>query len=153
VLRAWRLSNAFVAAPSSYEAIAELIRSRVPAGSLLVTENVLMTSVLYAYLPEYQYLCAYDPILLYASSPEAFWRWENLVSQGRNCPRDDCGPGSADAREAADAIHALGSDWFVSFFPRSDYSVVPLMRDHPERFHFEGAAPARVGYLSLWHVR
>jgi hypothetical protein len=153
VKRSWVLGNALLPTPANLASFAGLIREKVPSGTLLVTEDLLYSGVLYSALPDYQYLCAYDPTLLYAASPERFWEWDHLVAEGRHCALPSCGPGVQDAQEVADAIRSLGSDWFVSFYTRTGYSVLPLLGDHPELFELVGTAPARSGRLSLWRVR
>jgi hypothetical protein len=153
VQRAWRFGDAYIAPPESYERIASAIRTQVPSGNVIVTEDLIMTSVLWSYAPEYRYIGAYDPSTLYAAHPDLYWRWLNMVQHGRDCDQPGCPSGPPDVQQIVNVIHAFGSEHFVSFYPRPGYTVLSTMHAHPERFELLATAPAPVGRLSLWRVK
>ncbi len=151
--RAWRQGNASIAPPASFEQMAAVIRERVPPGAMIVTEDLIQSGVLWSYVPEYRFPCAYDPSLLYLANEQLFWRWYHAVAEGRECADRECVKGSASAEAVAKAVEAFGSEWFFSFYPRTGFTVLQLLARDRDRFELVGTAPSNVGRLSLWHVK
>src|SRR5204863_1305462 len=86
----WRSARLFDP-PEVYSALAARVRGEVPAGTVLFTDDPFVTEILISYLPEYRYIVAYDPAVLYLAGPERFWRWHHAAAEGSYCELPSCG--------------------------------------------------------------
>jgi hypothetical protein len=151
--RAVRLGDTYLARPEYYEQFAALLRAHVPSSAMIVGEDQVMSGVLWSYAPEYRYLGGYDNSFLYLAHPRLFWLWWNMISKGITCDEFACPPDPPDAEAIAQTLGALGSEWFVSFYTRPSFSVLPLLDHAKGRFELVGTTPGTVGRLSLWHLK
>ena len=153
IAQAWQVGNRYLDPPVVFEHLATAVRAHVPPGSLLFTDDPFMTSVLYASLPEYQYIVAYDPAVLFTASPRLFWRWHHTVADGIACDEREC-PGEKPGPAAiAWAIQSFGSSWAVTSSPVRAFSMQSVMAQGQPLFELAGFSPRRTsGGLYLWHV-
>jgi hypothetical protein len=148
----WRTADLNVGAPRSFQLLADAVRAQVPPGALLVTEDSILSGVLWSFLPGYRYLGAYDSAFLYAAHPKLFWRWAHLRLEGIDCDEEHCPHAPASAQAISDVVHAFGSEYLVSFYLHPGFSILPTLYQHPERFQLLAAVPAYRGKMTLWRV-
>ena len=151
---AWEVGNRYLDPPGVFERIATVVRAQVPPGSILFTDDPFMTEVLYASLPEYQYVVAYDPAVLFTASPRLFWRWHHAVSEGIACDEREC-PGEMPSPAAvAWAVQSFGSAWAITSAPVRAFSMQTVLARGAPLFELAGFAPRRgSGGLYLWHLK
>ncbi|HKD39878.1 MAG TPA: hypothetical protein VKB87_06255 [Myxococcaceae bacterium] len=154
IVQAWQVGNRYLDPPAVFEQLATAVRAHVPPGSLLFTDDPFMTSVLYASLPEYRYIVAYDPAVLFTASPRLFWRWHHAVADGIACDEREC-PGEKPSPAAiAWAIQSFGSSWAVTSSPVRAFSMQSVMAQGQPFFELAAFSPRRTsGGLYLWHVK
>jgi hypothetical protein len=153
IQRGWALGQRIHAATSAYEALAKEVRSHVPPGTLLFTDDPFDTGVLYSYLPEYQYIVAYDPSLLYFAHRQLFWLWHHAIVEGVWCDQPSCSPQRPSGQAIAGAIEAFGTHWAITTYPPGVFSMQTVMLDSPERFELLAQEPGDWEGLYLWRVR
>jgi hypothetical protein len=149
----WKLGNAYIDPPRVFEEMAKQVRAHVAPGTLLFGDDLFLTGVLYAFLPEYKYVAAYDPSLLYFGNRRLFWIWHHVVVEGVDCDGVAC-PGAAPGPdEIAAAVHSFGTDWVITSYPQAIYSMQRVMLVSPQRFELIAHVPGPVTGLYLWHVK
>ncbi len=153
VSKAWDVGNRYIDPPPVFDRIAKLVRDRVPAGSLLFTDDPFLTGVLYASLPEYQYIVAYDPAVLFTASPRLFWRWHHSVVNAVACEERDCPGERAGPDAVAAVIRSFGSSWAITSYPKGAFSMQAVMAQGDPLFELAGASPGPITGLYLWSVR
>jgi len=153
IVSAWEIGNKYLDPPGVFERMAAVVRAQVPPGSILFTDDPFMTEVLYASLPEYRYVVAYDPAVLFTASPRLFWRWHHAVSDGIACDEREC-PGERPSPAAvAWAVQSFGSAWAVTSAPLRAFSMQTVLARGEPLFQLAGFSPRRgSGGLYLWHL-
>ncbi len=149
----WRLGNRYIDPPATFEVLADGVRGAVPPGSLLFTDDPFITAVIYASLPEYQYVIAYDPGMLYAQSPERFWAWHHLVVSGIDCPRPSCSGVGPSAAGITKVLRSFGAQWVITSYPPNRPSLQAELARWPEVFEEVGHARGTVTGFHLWKLR
>ncbi len=150
---AWEVGNSNFGPPSLYQRLAEEVRARVPAGSVLFTEDTFGTAPMYASLPEYRYISMADPSLLHAANPGLFWQWHHAVHDATACRARRCDGAPSGADPVAEAVCAFQSEWIVTDASSRPSAMVRAMAAAPDRFDLV-AAPRAGGFgLALWHLK
>jgi hypothetical protein len=139
--------------PQTYQRVAAAVRERVPPGEMLFTDDPFMTEVLYAHLPEYTYLYAYDPAVLYLASPALFWRWHHAVTEATACDFAVCRGTRPSGAAVARAMRSIGARWAVTSYPRGRLSGQEAMAADAARFDLELIAPGSSNGLYLWRLK
>ncbi|MBS2029381.1 MAG: hypothetical protein JST54_15875 [Deltaproteobacteria bacterium] len=150
--RAWEVGRRYLPAPASVAEFAERVRVNVPAGTLLFTDDIFLTAVLYASLPEYRYLNAYDPALLYVPHPDLFWVWHHAVVDAAYCDQRTCAGQEPSAAALRQALARLGTTWVVTSYPPGVFSMQSVLLQHPPGFELVAYVPADEAGLFLWRV-
>jgi hypothetical protein len=153
VARSWDVGHHFYDEPAAFERIAASVRKTVPPGSMIFTDDAWMTQILLSYLPEYRYLLAYDPVLLYMGSPQLFWLWHHAVGEGIDCPAPDCGPQQPSGAAIARVLSDFGTSYAVTSTPRGRLSMQEVMARDPSRFELVELSPGQAYGLYLWKLR
>jgi hypothetical protein len=148
---AWEVGGAVAEPPAAYEALAAEVRSRVPPGALLFTDDMFRTAVVYGSLPEYRYIAMADPSLLQAANPELFWLWHHAVTDGTLCERPRCDGALAGPGAVAEAIRRFGSEWIVMSGMQS--ALLRQLLSAPDSFELVSASGPPGHTLLLWHLR
>lgn len=149
----WSKAGALADPPATLARIAEQVRSRVPPGAMIFTDSPFTTEVLWSSLPEYRFIVAYDPALLYLASPERYWRWYHAVAQGANCgalhcANPDVGPGAA-----ARALRSFDASWAITSEPRGGVGLQETLGSAPDRFELIDFVPGADNGLYLWRLK
>ena len=150
---AWLVGNS-TAPPVTYEALAAAVRARVPAGTVLFTDDTFLTAVVYASLPEYRYIAMADPSLLYMRDARQFWIWQHAASEGTFCEQRSCDL-QPSGEQVARAVRVFGAAWVVTTRPPSSSVLLRVMSGDPAHFEL-AAAESSEGTgeaLTLWKVR
>jgi hypothetical protein len=152
VARAWNLGHHFYDEPAAFERIAVAVRATVPPGTVIFTDDAWMTQILLSYLPEYRYLLAYDPVLLYMGSPQLFWRWHHAVGEGIDCPAPSCGPRRPSGAAVARVLTDFGTRYAVTSTPRGKLSMQEVMAADASRFDLVELSPGQAYGLYFWRL-
>jgi hypothetical protein len=153
VAAAHRTGTAYYDPPETFEKMAELVHEKVPKGSIIFTDDLFETGVLYSYMPEYKYLIAYDPSVLYGANPGRFWSWHHAVVDGIACDQPEC-PGEHPSPDAVAAVIAsFNAEWVITSYPQSRFSMQSLLGHSPALFQYVAHVPGPVVGLYLWRLR
>jgi hypothetical protein len=139
--------------PETFAPIAEAVRARVPKGELLFTDDPFVTEVLLSVLPEYQYIVAYDPALLWLASPERFWQWHHAATEAIDCSARQCPPQRPSGAAVAKVLRDFGTRWAITSMPRGRRSMQEVMAHDEKRFVFVTLSPGRVYGLYFFELR
>jgi hypothetical protein len=150
---AWEVGNANLGPSVTYERLAEEVRARVPAGSLLFTDDTFRTAPIYASLPEYRYISMADPSLLHAANPGLFWQWHHAVHDGTLCSVRSCDGAPSGSAAVAEVVRAFSTEWIVTDGSPRPSAMVRAMSAAPDRFELVGGAQAGGFGLALWHMK
>ena len=153
IARAWDVGHHFYDEPAAFERIATAVRATVPAGTVIFTDDAWVTQILLSYLPEYRYLLAYDPVLLYMGSPQLFWRWHHAVGEGVDCPAPSCGPQRPSGAAIARVLTDFGTRYAITSTPRGRLSMQEVMAADASRFDLVELSPGQAYGLYLWRLR
>jgi hypothetical protein len=149
----WILGRKTPEPPETMARIAADVRARVPAGSMIFTDDPFVTEVIYSALPEYRYVLMYDPAVLYLESAPDFWRWYHAAWGAYDCTAPRCPDARANATDAARAVKSFGADWMITSAALGVRSLQEVARRSPAQFEFIDYAPGAVHGLALWRVR
>lgn len=134
----WRQGNAFIDGPETYARIAAQVRARVPPGAMIFTDDPFVTEVLLSALPEYRYLDAFDPAMLWLASPAHFSAWARAI---------------AGEIDPARALRDFDTRWAITSAPRGRRTMQESMARDARRFAFVDAAPGSAGGLYFFELR
>ena len=148
----WKAGNVFIDPPSTFDRMAESVRAHSQPGAMLFTEDPFLTSVLYASLPDYQYVVAYEPTLLLAANPRRFWLWRHAIDEGTECDAPRCGDPSAAPDKLASAIHSFGANWVITAEAPTRSSLSKWMKQSSDQFELVATSPGPASGLALWKV-
>ncbi len=136
--------------------LAGAVRANVEPRSVLFTDDTFLGGTLYGSLPEYRYVTAYDPSLLYLASRQDFWRWAHATYDSADCDQPsiaDC-PGAATGAPAlARVMRHFGATWVVSRGHHGPSGLLATLASSPEWFELRGQALGPGSFLSLWHLK
>ena len=149
----WRDGSAYIDPPETYARIARAVRARVPPGELIFTDDPFVTEVFLSVLPEYRYIVAYDPGLLWLASPPLFWLWHHGATEAIECASRDCPPQPASGAAAARVLGEFRTRWAITSMPRGRRSMQEVMAGDGERFTFVALAPGSAYGLYFFELR
>ncbi len=149
----WRQGRAYIDPPETFQRIAAAVRAGVPPGELIFTDDPFVTEVLLSVLPEYRYIVAYDPALLWIASPERFWQWHHAAVEGIDCSSPRCPPQPPSGAAVARALRNFGTRWAVTSMPRGRPSMQEAMALDDARFTFVALAPGTAYGLYFFQLR
>jgi hypothetical protein len=136
----------------AYDSIADEVRARVPPGAVIFTDDLFRTAELWAHLPEYRFVVAYDPAILYGRSPAKYWRWHHLVNEGTLCDEPECPGVKPSPANLTAGIGSFDAEWAVLWYPRPSVSLSDFFKRGPFWFHLLRTAKAPTQEVQLWHV-
>jgi hypothetical protein len=148
--KAWTAGQLFVPPPQQVESFAAQVRAQVPPGALLFIDDLFLTCVLYAALPDYQYIGAYEPALLYVPHPALFWSWHHAVVEGVDCQERTCAPSAPSAAAVARAVDRFGAQWVITSYPPGPFSMQTVLLRGSREFTLAGRASGGAADLFLW---
>lgn len=152
VKNAWEVGNRYIDPPVVFERLAAQVRAQVPAGTLLFVDDPFLTGVVYAALPEYRYVVAYDPSLLYFADTPRFWVWHHAVVEGIACDRPACPDAVPSGEAIARAVAAFGTTWAVTSYPPGVPSMQTVLEQSP-LWQETARIPGPVTGLHLWSLK
>jgi hypothetical protein len=150
---AWDVGHHFYDEPAAFERIAKAVRANVPPGSVIFTDDAWVTQILLSYLPEYRWLMAYDPVLLYAGSPDLFWRWHHAIAESIECGGPSCPGAKPGGAPIVRVLTELDARYAITSMPRGRPGMQETMAADPARFDLVELAPGQANGLYLWRVR
>lgn len=153
VRRSWDVGHHFYDEPAAFQRIVAAVRRTVPPGSVIFTDDAWVTQILLSYLPEYRYLLAYDPVLLYMGSPQLFWRWHHAVGEGTDCPAPSCGVQRPSGAAVARVLTDFGTSYAITSTPKGRLSMQEVMAHDPARFDLVELSPGQAYGLYFWRLR
>ena len=150
VEKAWTAGQQFVPPPQQVASFAAQVRAQVPPGALLFVDDLFLSCVLYAALPDYQYVGAYEPALLYLPHPALFWSWHHAVVEGVDCQEPTCAKSAPSAAAVARAVDRFSARWVVTSYPPGPFSMQTLLLRGSGEFALAGRASGGAADLFLW---
>jgi hypothetical protein len=149
---AWE-EGSFTGTPALHERLADAVRRRVPAGSVLFTDEMFRTAPIFASLPEYRYVLMSDPSLLFAESPIEYHRWLHAVEDGNFCDAAECRGLPVAPAGLARAIASFDSAWAITTRPLRASLQVQAMLRAPQLFDPVWSGQDGDAGFVLWHVK